>query len=50
MTWSEVVNPVAGALLARAVVDASGTWSTPGPTGGSGLPAPGERAAAVPVG
>ncbi|MFE6196023.1 FAD-dependent oxidoreductase [Streptomyces sp. NPDC057838] len=33
-------------LLARAVVDASGTWSTPGPAGGSGLPALGERAAA----
>ncbi|WP_221349175.1 NAD(P)-binding domain-containing protein [Streptomyces beigongshangae] len=33
-------------LLARAVVDASGTWTTPGPAGGSGLPALGERAAA----
>ncbi|MFD9483739.1 NAD(P)-binding domain-containing protein [Streptomyces sp. NPDC059991] len=33
-------------LLARAVIDASGTWSTPGPLGGDGLPAPGERAAA----
>lgn len=33
-------------LLARAVVDASGTWSTPAPLGGDGLPAPGERAAA----
>ncbi|MCX4547056.1 FAD-dependent oxidoreductase [Streptomyces sp. NBC_01565] len=33
-------------LPARAVVDASGTWSTPGPAGGSGLPALGERAAA----
>ncbi|MFJ3090405.1 FAD-dependent oxidoreductase [Streptomyces sp. NPDC086838] len=33
-------------LLARAVVDASGTWATPSPAGGSGLPALGERAAA----
>ncbi|MFC9699675.1 NAD(P)-binding domain-containing protein [Streptomyces sp. NPDC056943] len=33
-------------LLARAVIDASGTWSTPGPAGGDGLPALGERAAA----
>jgi hypothetical protein len=33
-------------LLARAVIDASGTWSTPGPVGGDGLPALGERAAA----
>ncbi|GLW59122.1 NAD(P)-binding domain-containing protein [Kitasatospora phosalacinea] len=33
-------------LLARAVVDASGTWSTPNPLGADGLPALGERAAA----
>ncbi|WP_411104902.1 NAD(P)-binding domain-containing protein [Streptomyces sp. cmx-4-9] len=33
-------------IHARAVIDASGTWSTPGPAGGSGLPALGERAAA----
>ncbi|MFI5808310.1 FAD-dependent oxidoreductase [Streptomyces sp. NPDC051561] len=33
-------------VLARAVVDASGTWSVPGPAGGSGLPALGEKAAA----
>ncbi|WP_030890411.1 NAD(P)-binding domain-containing protein [Streptomyces sp. NRRL F-5053] len=33
-------------LFARAVVDASGTWATPGPAGGSGLPALGEKAAA----
>ncbi|MFJ6783268.1 FAD-dependent oxidoreductase [Streptomyces yangpuensis] len=33
-------------ILARAVVDASGTWSTPSPAGGSGLAALGERAAA----
>ncbi|GHI85843.1 flavoprotein [Streptomyces xanthophaeus] len=32
-------------VLARAVIDASGTWSTPGPAGGSGLPALGEKAA-----
>ncbi|MBK0372941.1 NAD(P)-binding domain-containing protein [Streptomyces sp. RB110-1] len=31
-------------ISARAVVDASGTWSTPGPVGGNGLPALGERA------
>ncbi|WP_228973128.1 NAD(P)-binding domain-containing protein [Streptomyces sp. DH12] len=33
-------------VLARAVIDASGTWRTPSPAGGSGLPALGERAAA----
>ncbi|MCX2971662.1 MULTISPECIES: NAD(P)-binding domain-containing protein [Streptomyces] len=33
-------------LAARAVIDASGTWGTPSPAGGSGLPALGERAAA----
>lgn len=33
-------------ILARAVVDASGTWSTPSPAGADGLPALGERAAA----
>ncbi|MFI6874500.1 NAD(P)-binding domain-containing protein [Streptomyces sp. NPDC050400] len=32
-------------LFARAVIDASGTWTTPSPAGGSGLPALGERAA-----
>lgn len=32
-------------IRARAVVDASGTWSTPGPLGADGLPALGERAA-----
>lgn len=30
-------------LLARAVIDASGTWSRPNPAGIDGLPAPGER-------
>ncbi|MFI1887818.1 NAD(P)-binding domain-containing protein [Streptomyces jumonjinensis] len=33
-------------LSARAVIDASGTWSTPSPAGGSGLPALGEKSAA----
>ncbi|MGW7102650.1 NAD(P)-binding domain-containing protein [Streptomyces sp. NPDC054883] len=33
-------------LIARAVIDASGTWSNPGPIGGDGLPALGERSAA----
>jgi thioredoxin reductase len=30
-------------ILARAVIDASGTWSTPNPVGGNGLTALGER-------
>ncbi|MER6779604.1 MULTISPECIES: NAD(P)-binding domain-containing protein [unclassified Streptomyces] len=33
-------------IHAHAVIDASGTWSTPGPAGGSGLAALGEKAAA----
>ena len=33
-------------LQARAVIDASGTWSTPNPAGADGLPALGEGAAA----
>ena len=33
-------------LDARAVIDASGTWTTPNPAGADGLPALGERAAA----
>ncbi|GGR77099.1 flavoprotein [Streptomyces humidus] len=33
-------------LLARAVIDASGTWTTPAPAGADGLPAFGEKAAA----
>ncbi|GAA3711932.1 NAD(P)-binding domain-containing protein [Streptomyces sp. NEAU-PBA10] len=33
-------------VLARSVIDASGTWATPSPAGGSGLPALGERGAA----
>ncbi|MBM7774880.1 thioredoxin reductase [Actinokineospora baliensis] len=32
-------------ITARAVIDASGTWGTPNPLGGDGLPAIGERAA-----
>ncbi|MBD9704526.1 FAD-dependent oxidoreductase [Streptomyces caniscabiei] len=32
-------------ITARAVIDASGTWSTPGPMGADGLPALGEKAA-----
>ncbi|MFJ5546837.1 NAD(P)-binding domain-containing protein [Streptomyces sp. NPDC093225] len=32
-------------IFARAVIDASGTWSTPSPAGGSGLAALGEKAA-----
>ncbi len=34
-------------LLARAVIDASGTWDAPNPLGANGLPAVGERAAAA---
>ncbi|MFF1648849.1 FAD-dependent oxidoreductase [Streptomyces sp. NPDC058240] len=33
-------------VFARAVIDASGTWTTPGPAGAGGLPALGEKAAA----
>ncbi|SFP38700.1 Pyridine nucleotide-disulphide oxidoreductase [Amycolatopsis arida] len=33
-------------LAVRALIDASGTWGTPNPLGGDGLPALGERAAA----
>ncbi|MFX0574519.1 NAD(P)-binding domain-containing protein [Nocardia nepalensis] len=33
-------------VLARAVIDASGTWGAPNPLGGDGLPALGEAAAA----
>ncbi len=36
-------------LLARAVIDASGTWEKPNPLGANGLPAPGERAAAASI-
>ncbi|MCX5107137.1 NAD(P)-binding domain-containing protein [Streptomyces sp. NBC_00378] len=33
-------------VFARAVIDASGTWTAPGPAGASGLPALGEKTAA----
>ncbi len=33
-------------ITARGLIDASGTWDTPNPLGGDGLPAIGERAAA----
>ncbi|PSK95646.1 thioredoxin reductase [Murinocardiopsis flavida] len=33
-------------IIARAVIDASGTWGSPNPVGGDGLPALGEAAAA----
>ncbi|MFJ2262660.1 NAD(P)-binding domain-containing protein [Streptomyces sp. NPDC087844] len=33
-------------LFARAIIDASGTWTTPSPAGASGLPALGEMSAA----
>ncbi|MER5550289.1 FAD-dependent oxidoreductase [Streptomyces sp. NPDC002793] len=36
-------------ILGRAVIDASGTWSTPGPIGADGLPALGEHAASARV-
>ena len=36
-------------LLARAVIDASGTWGTPNPLGSEGLPAIGERPAAASI-
>ncbi|MEU9058567.1 NAD(P)-binding domain-containing protein [Streptomyces sp. NPDC048430] len=34
-------------ILGRAVIDASGTWSTPSPVGADGLPALGEQAASA---
>ena len=37
-----VVNGVARRDLARAVIDASGTWTTPNPLGAGGIPADGE--------
>lgn len=37
-----VLNGVARQDLARAVIDASGTWTTPNPLGGCGVPADGE--------
>ena len=37
-----VVNGAARRDLARAVIDASGTWTTPNPLGAGGVPADGE--------
>ncbi|WP_340688136.1 FAD-dependent oxidoreductase [Amycolatopsis coloradensis] len=37
-------------IAAQAVIDASGTWPTPNPLGGEGLPAIGERAAVDRIG
>ncbi|MBN8943518.1 MAG: NAD(P)-binding domain-containing protein [Rhizobiales bacterium] len=39
----------AGTVFADAVIDASGTWSSPNPAGANGLPAIGEAAAAANV-
>ncbi|MET8757898.1 FAD-dependent oxidoreductase [Lentzea sp. NPDC004782] len=36
-------------ITARAVIDASGTWGSPNPLGGDGLPAAGEKAAAAQI-
>jgi thioredoxin reductase len=36
---------IEGRITARAVIDASGTWGTPNPLGGDGLPAIGEHTA-----
>jgi len=36
-----------GRSFARAIIDASGTWTSPNPVGASGLPAIGEREAAA---
>jgi hypothetical protein len=38
--------PTGERITARAVIDASGTWTAPNPLGGDGLPALGEEAAA----
>ena len=38
-----------GRLFARAVIDASGTWTRPRPLGADGLPARGEREASDPI-
>lgn len=39
-----IVNGEDQTFLARAVIDATGTWATPNPVGADGLFAPGERA------
>jgi cation diffusion facilitator CzcD-associated flavoprotein CzcO len=36
-------------ITARAVIDASGTWDSPNPLGGDGLPAVGEKSAAAQI-
>ena len=36
-------------ITARAVIDASGTWGSPNPLGGDGLPAAGEKAAVAQI-
>ncbi|GGU83723.1 FAD-dependent oxidoreductase [Lentzea flava] len=36
-------------ITARAVIDASGTWGSPNPLGGDGLPAAGEKAASAQI-
>lgn len=41
-----LVRTASGDVLARAVIDSSGTWWTPNPLGASGLPAVGETALA----
>jgi thioredoxin reductase len=38
---------IEGRITSRAVIDASGTWGTPNPLGGDGIPAIGEHAAAT---
>ena len=46
-----LINTSRGALVdARAVIDASGTWTQPNPLGASGLPALGEPDAAAVIG
>lgn len=44
LRWTDA-DGVEQATLARAVIDASGTWTQPNPMGVDGLPVPGERAA-----
>ena len=46
-TLHVVADGAEARLDARAVIDASGTWTQPNPAGADGYPAPGERAAAA---
>ena len=46
VTTRDAAGPVA-TILARAVIDATGTWGQPNPLGAAGVPAPGERALAA---